>query len=437
MKKILILSKYIAPVQEIASIRWTKLAKYLSRSEACEVTVLTDEKTFDGRGGNAFRRDPMLERDMGAFAGYHVFSDGKLLERYYALKNRYSDYAREDSGGTPSVSERKQVLYELMHDWKDHLQFRSATAYLRAHPALLDCDVLVSSYGPIWTHLVGAWIKRRRPQIRWIADYRDLLRSDATPAFTRAYRKSFARRHTASADLVTVVSEEMIPALDLPPEQKTLVLPNGFDPEEALPPKAPEKFTLLYTGTMHAEGIRRSDLTPLFSVLQESIGRGELEQKDLVLQYAGREGRLFLRQADACGLASCVEDRGLVSREEAAALRQNCAALLLSTWNTEREQGVLTGKLFEYMQSCKPILAVCTGDVPNSRVYEILRDGRLGACLETCREETREELHGCVLRAYRAWKTSGIPEYRPEEAYVRGFTHPELAKKLWQEIGKL
>lgn len=436
MKRILILSKFIAPVQEIASIRWTKLAKYLSRGGAYELSVLTDEKRFDGPGGNAFRRDPMLERDMGVFAQYHVFPDGGLMARYYALKSRYSDYARAE-GGTPEIPERRQILYELMHDWKDYLQYHSAVAYLKEHPDLLDCDVVVSSYGPIWTHLVGEWIKRRRPGILWVADYRDLVCSGATPAFTRLYRRGFARRHTAGAELVTVVSEEMIPALELPPEQKTLVLPNGFDPEEALPPLAPESFTLLYTGTMHAEGVRRSELTPLFSLLREMIDRGELEKTDLVLQYAGREGRLFAAQAESCGLADSVDDRGLVSRQAAASLRQHSAALLLCTWNTAREQGVLTGKLFEYMQSGKPILAVCTGEVPGSRVYEILREGRLGACLETCRGETRQEMRACLLGAYRAWKESGAPEYRPEEAYVREFTHPALAEKLDREIRRL
>jgi len=437
MKRVLILSKFIAPVQEIASIRWTKLAKYLKRCGDYELIVLTDEKNFEGRGGNAFRRDALLEKDLDVFTQYHVFPDGRLLDRYYTLKGRYSDYAKAGGGAAAQVSGPKQVLYELMHDWKDELQFRSAVAYLKAHPDLLACDVVISSYGPIWTHLVGEWIKKARPEILWIADYRDLLCSDATPAFTRRYRRSFAERRTSRAELVTTVSREMVPALGVPEKQRVLILPNGFDPEEALPPVPPARFELLYTGTMHAEGERRSDLKPLFRILREMIDCGELDGEDLILRYAGREGRLFAQQAEECGLAGCVDDCGLVSREAAAQLRQNCAGLLLSTWNTSREQGVLTGKLFEYIQSEKPIFAVCTGEVPHGIVYEILKDGALGNCVETCREETRAELHAGLSRAYRDWKTTGSPGYRPNVDYIRRFTHPFLAEELHRMIKTL
>ena len=63
--KILIVSEYIAPLQAIASIRWTKIAKYLKISHSnIHITVLTNEKIFDG---NNQRKDLILEKDMCFF----------------------------------------------------------------------------------------------------------------------------------------------------------------------------------------------------------------------------------------------------------------------------------------------------------------------------------------------------------------------------------
>lgn len=433
MKKVLIISKYIAPVQAIASIRWTKLAKYLRRSGGYELSVLTDEKSFDGSGGNALRRDALLEKDISAFTQYHVFPDGKMIRRYYMLKEKYSDYAKED-GGTPEISKQKQALYELMHDWKDALQFHGAIGYLKSHPELLNQDVIISSCGPLWTHLTGEWFKQNHPRVCWIADYRDLFCTAATPAITRLYRHGFAKRHTAGANLVTAVSEEMIPQLELPESQPYLILPNGYDPEEALPPLPPERFTLLYTGKLYREGTRRSNLRPIFGVLRTMLAEGALAPGDLILQYAGHESGRFLEQAAECGLETYVDDHGFVSRGEAAALRQRAAGLLLCTWNTGREKGVLTGKLFEYMQSKKPIFAVCDGDVPNSRVREILAEGGLGCCCEICRPETLEELRHSLISAYRFWKETGAPYYRPRPGYAERFVHPVLAQKLSEAL---
>ena len=433
MKKVLILSKYIAPVQEIASIRWTKLAKYLKRCGDYEISVLTDEKTFDRKQINSFRRDPLLERDLNVFSEYHVFPDGKLLSRYYSLKARYSDYAKETVNPV-AISPHRQILYEIMHDWKDYLQCGDAIAYMKAHPEITNCDILISSYGPAWTHLTGEWLKQHKPTVKWIADYRDLLCFDSTPPITRYFRKNFAAHHTGGADLVTTVSKAMVPELQLPKNQKICILPNGFDPEEALPARRPERFVLLYTGTIKVTGARDQDLTPVFKLLQELIKDHELNKDDLVLQYIGKDGCLFTEQAKSCDLASCIDNRGYVSREEAAIFRQNCAALLLSTWNNEREQGILTGKLFEYMQAGKPIFAVCTGNVPNSNVYEILQKGRIGNCIETCRQETYGELRSYILNTYKSWKNFEEPFYQPDEAYIKSFTHLALAKKLHQEI---
>lgn len=433
MRKILVVSKFIAPTQAVASIRWTKLMKYLYRMGEYEIAVLTDEKKYDGVGGNTFHRDRILEKEMTVFSQYHVIPDSMALRKYYSLKSRYSDYAMPATV-PPEVSVKRQTVYEIMHDCKDWMQYRQAVAYIKAHPEILECDILITSYGPLWTHLVGEWIKKRKSEICWIADYRDPYFSEVTPTLVKLWRQNFAKHHTSSASLVTTVSKELLPMLRIPKQQDTMVLTNGFDPEEALMPQKSERFSLLYTGTMYNEGTHKYDLTPIFEVLKQLIDCGEIDAADISLEYAGGQGGLFYSQAESCGLGDKVKDYGILEREDAALLRQKAAVLLLCTWNTTEERGILTGKLFEYMLSQKPILATCTGDVPNCEIKEILHNGRLGFCYEICKPININGLTNQIRNAYQQWKQQGVPFFQPNEAYVAQFSHPVLAERLHQYI---
>jgi hypothetical protein len=56
--------------------------------------------------------------------------------------------------------------------------------------------------------------------------------------------------------------------------------------------------------------------------------------------------------------------------------------LVLATWNNINEQGVLTGKFFEYLMLHKPIVAVVNGNQRNSLLKEIINDLEVGVTYE-------------------------------------------------------
>ena len=225
--------------------------------------------------------------------------------------------------------------------------------------------------------------------------------------------------------------------LSLRQGQYTLVLPNGYDPEEAIPPAMPRKFALVYTGTLYSSGVHRSDLTPLFASLAAQMESGVIQRKDVVLQYAGQQGGLFAEQASQYGLGDRVEDLGFLSRQEAAIIRSQAAGLILCTWNTGVDQGIVTGKLYEYMLARKPVFAICTGNQPYSRVYSIFQKTGIGYCCETCRPETLDQLREALTAAYSSWKHTGRPAYVPDDNALADFSYPALAGVLHRAIARL
>ena len=84
MIRLLIVAQYIAPTQSIASIRWTKLAKYLHQTGAYQISVLTNEKHYHSDDGNAASKDALLEKEMGVFLRYNVIPDSDALTILYA-----------------------------------------------------------------------------------------------------------------------------------------------------------------------------------------------------------------------------------------------------------------------------------------------------------------------------------------------------------------
>jgi hypothetical protein len=231
------------------------------------------------------------------------------------------------------------------------------------------------------------------------------------------------------------VSDEFLRRLYLSRDQQAAVISNGFDPSESVPPKASPNFSLLYTGTFYNAGTHRSDCKPVFSAVRALIEEGSLQAEDVLLQYAGNEGALFAAQASACGLAKGIQDLGFLSRGEVLARQQEAAVLLVATWNTQTEQGVITGKIYEYMLSHKPILATCSGDRSNSNLKEIIVRGALGFCYEEpTAEQDTPALKAWLKEAYWSWKVKGSADFSPNEAYIQQFGYDRLAGQVDQII---
>ncbi len=91
MKKILIISEFIAPFQAIASIRWTKIAKYLKKNHDAHISVVTIDKRYKGISLHLTqtRIDKLLKKDLIYFNNYWLVPGGKALGSYFKVKDLF------------------------------------------------------------------------------------------------------------------------------------------------------------------------------------------------------------------------------------------------------------------------------------------------------------------------------------------------------------
>lgn len=231
--------------------------------------------------------------------------------------------------------------------------------------------VLITSYGPAVSHEIGIFLKQKYgDKLFWIADYRDLLeQNDYSIIKTSRKLRKVNNLTFKNADLIVTVSQGLKRVLinqaserGLQISKKTIVIYNGFGENEfnnykSFNKKPPNnKLIIVYTGTLYSNKRDPSQLLKAVSFLNEE------NKKQLKIVYAGQNEDIFIGAADNYGVIKFVESFGFISKDRALEL-QRMASILLLIKGRDKEDGIITGKFFEYLKLRKPILVMGDRDI--------------------------------------------------------------------------
>lgn len=434
---ILVICENIAPQRGISTIRWTKISKYIkiNNPESVTLDILTTKKNYDDKDSVVplSGKDELLEKDLIYFNNYYDVPIKKGLKLAYGFrKKRVGDDGRFVSSIETVKKGPKTYVKRIMrkgfNTYYNFLAFHYTSAFIKDKAA--DYDAVISSYDPLWPHMTASKIKRINKNTVWLADFRDScgLCRDDLPGIAR-WHKPFIRIVCRKADAATRVADFV--DTSTPKSVKRVLISNGYDPEEYNEPQKPDRFTLVFTGTIYG---RQRDFGIIFRALNELINEGSIEKEDVAVVYAGTnsaEAKVFAEENEGLDL---LEDRGLVPRKEAKELQTSAAILIQASYSVKNDESLWTGKMFEYMLSGKPIVYIVNGDMPNSIPSRNI--GKLGGvCYEEARhDETFADLKKYVLEKYVEWKNTGNVTIDREENYIEQFSHREIAKRVWELI---
>jgi len=235
---------------------------------------------------------------------------------------------------------------------------------------------IITTSPPHSTQLIGLKLKNRFPQIKWIADLRDpwtdiyYYKQFYPTLFSKLIDSGYERSVLINADRIITVGDSLKKAFSLKVpgiENKTDIISNGYDDEDfkETAPGNPFRFTITYAGTL-------SDMYPVEGIV-DALKRFTSEGMDFTLRFAGTvSGKA--RSHILSGLpARSLEILDYVAHNEAVNYMLNSSVLLLIIPSHSSNKSIITGKLFEYLASGKPIL--CIGPV----------DGDAAAIIEKCR----------------------------------------------------
>jgi hypothetical protein len=233
---------------------------------------------------------------------------------------------------------------------------------------------ILSTWPPLGTHLAARCLSRRH-RLTWIADFRDPLAGNPANAGlgpqTHAAYSCLERRFLRSADAFIAntdeaqrVVRERYPAL----ADRVHLLWNGFDPELRieplpLPPRSQRVFS--HVGELY-EG---RTAAPLVEAVARLVSRGRVAPGSLQIQLVGPAaasclpGESLMREAEAKGWLKVVPSQ--VPKAEAQQISQTSDGLLIIQPQSAIQ---VPGKVFDYLQIGRPILAIVPPDSSIERV---------------------------------------------------------------------
>jgi hypothetical protein len=385
MQKVLIVSKLFAPDNTIGAVRPTKIGKFLQK-KGYIVDVVTCQDSI-------YEVDDLLKNDLRYFNKvYKIRSKIKASKPRYGFKEGNLKFSSKRK--TPNIENVTFKNTKIYRGFKNHIkyilnlinEYYYFMQFKKEDIDLNDYSYLFTSYSTHGNHFIGRYIKNKNNSIKWVADFRDPVYQDTVPLLFKSYAKMFAGKYCFQSDAITAVSKGVYSNLYLKDYRGTFeVLSNGYDLEdleeihESGVHYCDDIFRLVYTGQLY-DG--RRDVSILFNALQDLIVDGAIDKDKIEFHYAGNSIEILRKQAEKYDLDGIIVDHGYVARRQSLNLQKKGDLLVLATWNNINEQGVLTGKFFEYLMLHKPIVAVVNGNQRNSLLKEIINDLEVGVTYE-------------------------------------------------------
>lgn len=368
MNKVLILTYYWPPSGGAGVQRWLKFVKYM-RGCGWEPVVYTAEN------GEMPVIDNSLEKDIPE--GITVVK--RPIWEPYSIYKRFIGRKKDDKINASFLNENKKGgVAEKISVWirgnffiPDARRFwiKPSIAYLNDYIRKNQISHVISSGPPHSMHLIALGLRKKNPSLKWIADFRDpwtnidfyeqLMLSKWADRKHHRQELSVLRQ----ADLVISIGQqmseefrEMYLAAGGTDENKFRVITNGFD-EEDLPKTSPEKdakFSIAHIGTL----VKDRNPQILWKVLSQLVKENAAFKKQLEIKLVGKVDLFVKEQIAAFKLSSFVKKIDYLPHNEVIVEQQRSRVLLLLVNNTKNAKGILTGKIFEYMSSGSPVLAI-------------------------------------------------------------------------------
>lgn len=232
---------------------------------------------------------------------------------------------------------------------------------------------LITTGPPHSVHLIGAALKKAHKSIKWLADFRDpwttigYHKELKLSAFARKKHEQLEHNILTTADALIVTSPQTATEFATKTTRPIHTITNGYDiavnTSDAQPAGA---FTLAHVGTLLAN--RNPQV--LWRVLSKLVKKEPHFATDFKLILAGNIGDEIRQAIAQNGLSDFTINKGYVSHKQATAIMFTSQLLLLIEINSEDTKAIIAGKIFEYLASGRPIVAIGPQDAAIASIIE-------------------------------------------------------------------
>jgi glycosyltransferase involved in cell wall biosynthesis len=292
-------------------------------------------------------------------------------------------------------------------------------------------DAVISTGPPHSNHLIG-YNLAKKTGILWLADFRD-------PWTTMDYYKDFKLTRFAdkkhhlleskillSASAVIVVGKLMQDEFESKGAQRVELITNGFDESDFEDVQTLDTdFTLVHVGSF----FKRRNPDALWKAIAQLKKINHPLLQHLKVKLIGRIDPFVLASIDQNDIGEFFEQIPFKPHNEVIKFLNSAQILLLPIDDFEGSRWVLTGKLFEYMASKRPVL--CIGPTDGDAAMVIKETG-IG---ETFAFDNQNGLFNYLIKKHDLYLVNELE--REKNADVTKYSRRELTRKLAQLLDEI
>lgn len=404
-KKVLIITYYWPPAGGPGVQRWLKFTKYLPDYNIEPIVYAPQNPDY-----------PILDNSLINEISENVSVIKKKIWEPYALAKVFSkEETRTISSGIISEEKNQSFLQKIMLFIRGNffipdarvLWVKPSAKYLKKFIAEENIDTVITTGPPHSVHLIGLKLKQKL-DLKWIADFRDPWTSIGYHQKLKLTKKSqqkheeLEKQVLKNADQIITTSfktkhdfEKIVSKINIE------VITNGYDYEKVEKLPLDEKFSVAHIGSL-LSGRNPKQLWKAFS---ELIKENKAFAEDFQLKLVGAVSDEVVQTLQDLNLEKYIEKVGYVSHQNALELQRSAQVLLLVEINSEETKGIIPGKLFEYMVSNRPIMAVGPKDTDVEKIIKQTNTGRYFLYSE------KEAIKTTIIENYSAFKQGNLQSY--------------------------
>ena len=422
-KKVLIITYYWPPSGGSGVQRWLKFSKYLRDFNIEPVIYTIDNPSYPIKDtslesevplGLEVLKQPIFEPNsfLSIFGNNKKKESAGFLNPNPTLLGRFFQYVRAN-----------YFIPDARKFWiKPSVKFLSN--YLKNN----EIEVVITTGPPHSMHIIGLAL-RDKFKIKWISDFRDPWTEidyfQQLPLTKKANKKhhQLEQEVLEKSDMVIVVGETMKKKF-LKHNHNIEVLTNGFDSyENSLTIELDSNFSITHVGLMNAD----RNPTILWEVLYEISSENIDFKNNLRIKFIGKIDDTVIQDIQVFNPKNIVRIPYL-DHEEVRKYQASSQVLLLSINHVSSAKGIITGKIFEYLQAKRPILGIGPEDGDAAAILKKTNAGNIVGF------NNKVELKAAVLKLYK--------DFKEEKLFVKSinieqFHRKNITRQLAQVIKKV
>ncbi|KAB1154680.1 glycosyltransferase family 4 protein [Tenacibaculum aiptasiae] len=417
--KVLIVTYYWVPAGGSGIQRWLKFVKYLRNFDIEPVIYTVDEANYP-------IIDSSLEKDVPDSIELLKKSIWEPNDVLAGFKKKSTKTSAGFLNPNPTFLGKIMQYIRANYFIPDARKFwiKPSVKYLKNYLKNNPIDVVITTGPPHSLHLIGLQLKKDL-NIKWVADFRDPWTDidyfHQLPLTEKAKKKHFEleKEVLKEADASLVIGKTM--KENYKEYSKNIhVVTNGYDTE--IDKVKGEEIVLDKSFSITHIGLMNADRNPkiLWEALSE-LSEEHLDFKnDLEIKLIGKiasEVESSLKNYKFQNVTKI----SYVPHQEVQQYQRKSQVLLLAVNKVPSAKGIITGKIFEYLQAKRPILAIGPED---GDLAEILNKTKSGTIVNF---EAKEKIKEVVLSLYQKYKQNDL---RISSLGIEKYHRKELTKQL-------